>query len=151
MTGPEPKATLLASLGIQPSALPSTPRDVEPDRVANAARAQAAPPTAPAPQPLRKRATVGESVPKVAPNTAQPTEIAAALSLVKAANRARRGSTETTPLAPFNVDVPLDLLREVRAVSRDVPYPLRRLAEEALQLWLIAAGYSINGTEDRVP
>ncbi len=50
-----------------------------------------------------------------------------------------------TPLAPLNVDIPLELLEHLRQVSLDIPYPLRRLAEEAVELWLGATGNRLSG------
>ena len=136
MATPEPRPTLLASIGVSGGEAPPTPR-VEPDDEPAT--------TAPSPQ-ARRRAPRTRSSPRSgdAPNDRDPSEGAEALPLaldrIRQRHRQRRSSGSRTPLAPLNVDLPLELLEHVRQVSQDIPYPLRRLAEEAIELWLEATG-----------
>jgi hypothetical protein len=140
MASPEPKPTLLASIGISGGEVPQAPAG--PTEVA---------PQAPESEAHDSNSRTRRRRPSSSPRTAgSPTTrdgpepdlqtLSAALHEIRQRHRQRRSSGERTPLAPLNVDVPLDLLDHVRQVSQDIPYPLRRLAEEAIELWLEATG-----------
>lgn len=135
MDTPEPKPTLLSAMGVSGGVVPSvTPPPTETD---------AAPPSTPPRQaPRRLKPSVApEAAAKINGSTHQPETLRDALSHIQQRHRERRSSGVRTPLAPLNVDIPLELLEHVRQVSQDIPYPLRRLAEEAIELWLAAAGH----------
>ena len=133
---PEPKPTLLASIGVSGGEAPPG-RAAHPDDVA----ATTAPPRKPRQSGTRRvrpspppRDANDQHVPEA------PETLPLVLDRIRDRHRARRSAGTRTPLAPLNVDVPLDLLEHVRQVSQDIPYPLRRLAEEAIELWLEATG-----------
>ena len=150
MAGPEPKPTLLASIGVSggeaPAPAPTTPQHAAkqppgsetPDSSVRTRRRR---PSSSPPRALGSLAT--QNPPERAPET-----LSAALHEIRQRHRERRSSGERTPLAPLNVDVPIDLLDHVRQVSQDIPYPLRRLAEEAIELWLEATGNRHASTVD---
>jgi hypothetical protein len=73
-----------------------------------------------------------------------------ALRTIRDRHRAERAEAKP-PLAPLNVDVPLALLQHLRALSADIPYPLRRLTQEALELWLVATGNTSGPTRKDIP
>ncbi|MCA1704670.1 MAG: hypothetical protein LC808_15960 [Actinobacteria bacterium] len=140
MAAPEPKPTLLASIGVTGGEAP--PASASPTDLAN---------QAPASETHDSGSRNRRRRPSQSPRTASspttqdrrdpaPATLSAALNEIRQRHRERRTSGERTPLAPLNVDVPLDLLEHVRQVSQDIPYPLRRLAEEAIELWLEATG-----------
>ena len=140
MAAPEPKPTLLASIGLTGGEAPPTP--ASPTDLAN---------QAPASETHDGGSRTRRRRPSQSPRTASsptsqdrrdpaPATLSAALNEIRQRHRERRTSGERTPLAPLNVDIPLDLLEHVRQVSQDIPYPLRRLAEEAIELWLEATG-----------
>lgn len=62
----------------------------------------------------------------------------ATLQSIRLGHRTRRLGGAKPLLAPINVDVPAELLDHLRVLSADIPYPLRRIVEEALELWLVA-------------
>lgn len=137
MATPEPKPTLLASMGVSGGVPPATtPPSQKPEP---------APPPAP-----RRRNPVPARGPgppvRTQDSTPDPEQLSAALGEIRQRHRERRAVAERTPLAPLNVDIPLELLEHVRHVSQDIPYPLRRLAEEAIELWLLATS---NGAPQR--
>ena len=145
----EPKPTLLTSLGVR--ATPDDEADVAPGPEETAAdtgprsvQEGTAPPAA-APRRARKKAQARPAStgggPKARPaggdgGPASPAD--GALLQIRQQHRVRRSEGVKPPLAPLNVDVPLDLLQHVRELSADIPYPLRRVVEEALELWLVA-------------
>ena len=138
----EPKPTLLTSLGVR--ATPDAEADAEPGQEELTGAQDGKP--APEPRRARKRAparAASTSGPKArsAVDTGAPASPAdGALTRIRQQHRARRAEGVKPPLAPLNVDVPLDLLQHVRELSGDIPYPLRRVVEEALELWLVATG-----------
>ena len=164
---PEPKPTLLASLGVGPS--PAQPPveelssraegEADPTETdvaatetpgAIAERQEAAEFASPrrktaedATAGVRSTSKAGGSPRRQARLTEDDNEAAspavdAALHAIREKHRTQRAAGAKSPLAPLNVDVPIDLLRHIRILSADIPYPLRRLAEEALELWLVA-------------
>ncbi len=163
---PEPKPTLLASLGVKPGprAEPidenrSTEAPSEPSKAVapggrSEDRAKGEEAAQPAPQPsagiargtarrVRSTSKADSSVVQAtkplehdATSTAPPVDVA--LRAIRDQHRLERSTGSREPLAPFNVDVPIGLLKHIRTLSSDIPYPLRRLAEEALELWLVA-------------
>ncbi len=139
MTAPEPKPTLLSTMGVS-GAVSSLPQP-------NTGSPQGRAPSRRAPR------RPGTSRPSPAASDADRPDQGAetlrdALSRIQQRHRERRTAGVRTPLAPLNVDIPLDLLEHARRVSQDIPYPLRRLAEEAVELWLEATGYSPLGNSD---
>ena len=140
MAAPEPKPTLLASMGVTGGEAPPAPASP----TSQAGQAEASETHDSSSRTRRRRSsssprTASSPTTRNRPDPA-PEALSAALHDIRQRHRERRTSGERTPLAPLNVDVPLDLLDHVRQVSQDIPYPLRRLAEEAIELWLEATG-----------
>lgn len=135
MTAPEPKPTLLATMGISPR--PSEDAASDPADPSNTPDSRE---TEPIPRP--RRPSRSTALPDQIDDAAfREPDLAPALAAIRARHRARRAVGERLPLAPLNVDVPLSLLEELREISQEVPYPLRRMTEEALELWLAATGH----------
>lgn len=134
MDTPEPKPTLLSTLGVSGGVVPpAAPTPTE--------TGEAPPSTRPRRAPRRPKSSVAAQIAAEANgSTEQLKTLQDALSQIQQRHRERRSTGLRTPLAPLNVDIPLDLLEHVREVSQDIPYPLRRLAEEAIELWLEATG-----------
>ena len=165
---PEPKPTLLASLGVRPSpAQPPveglssraegeagpTETDVAATETPGAIAERQEAPEVPSHRRktaedattagVRSTSKAGGSPRRQARLTEHDNEAAVpavdvALHAIREKHRTQRAAGAKSPLAPLNVDVPIDLLRHIRILSADIPYPLRRLAEEALELWLVA-------------
>lgn len=170
---PAPKPSLLASLGVRPDphlqaeertdSIESPAQAESADARANAtaepqqrdatAHAPPAPPrrsTAPKPAIQTRQASTHTRQPRTQPRDYGEMPAAAALDVIRERHRARRGSGAKPPLAPLNVDVPLELLQQIRSLSSDIPYPLRRLAEEALELWVVATADTRVTTNEQV-
>ncbi len=134
MAAPEPRPTLLSSIGVSggeaPTAPPRPDNDTEPEP-------RLAPPRKEPSHPSRSSARSASDGEQTA---ATPETLSDALDAVRRRHRDRRTSGVRMPLAPLNVDLPLELLDHLRQLSQDIPYPLRRLAEEAIELWLEATG-----------
>lgn len=143
----EPKPTLLTSLGVRTAADDDAGAGPAPDASADGGPSSAQDGKSP-PSPRRARkkapprpASTGGSKARPANDEGGPASPAdGALLHIREQHRVRRSEGVKPPLAPLNVDVPLDLLQHVRELSGDIPYPLRRLVEEALELWLVATG-----------
>ena len=151
MATPEPKPTLLASMGVTGGEAPPGPATP----TSQAEQAEASDTHDSSSSRTRRRRSSSSPRTASAPTTrtrpdSAPEALSAALHDIRQRHRERRTSGERTPLAPLNVDVPLDLLDHVRQVSQDIPYPLRRLAEEAIELGLEATGNQ-RASAERMP
>lgn len=170
---PNPKPSLLSSLGVLPAPQPADERaasiedtqtPVEDAAVPNNVQAGGEkrqdgsdvavtpaprqPTKSKSPAQTRERNADQAGRPTGQPASDEDSVVAAALHVIREQHRARRGSGAKPPLAPLNVDVPLELLQHIRRLSADIPYPLRRLAEEALELWLVATENARVTTEE---
>ncbi len=155
MTPPKPKPTLLTSLGVSggdsPPAAPingeEAPATPDASGGEEASERSVRPPNAhsadqiPAPR-RRRRGSAGapSSLAAAGQGTGSPATAAIALDRIRQRHKERRAAGVRLPKGPLNVDLPLPLLDHVREVAQDIPYPLRRIAEEALELWLEATG-----------
>ena len=136
MATPEPKPTLLASIGVSGGEASRSSSPQSHDQSTEPASRQH-------PPSLKRRAPAARRPRPIStdPQTLEtPDTLPLALEGIRRRHKDRRASGARTPLAPLNVDLPLELLEHVRQVAQDIPYPLRRLAEEAIELWLEATG-----------
>ena len=163
MTPPKPKPTLLTSLGVSggdsPPPAPINGEEAAPTTDASggeeASERSIRPPDPhsadPRPAPRRRR-RAPTGAPSSLAATHQTTESSAtaaiALDRIRQRHKERRGAGVRLPKAPLNVDLPLPLLDHIRELAQDIPYPLRRIAEEALELWLEATGNALPATPD---
>ncbi len=148
---PEPRPTLLASMGVSGGAERSPAAT---DQIDGAAAGPARPRLRATRRASSSPRVSGASDDRDLSDTVEGVEaLPAVLDRIRQRHRDRRISNTRTPLAPLNVDLPLELLDHVRQVSQDIPYPLRRLAEEAIELWLEATGNvaEAEGSADSTP
>ena len=146
----EPKPTLLASLGVRATPDDETeaaapgPEALTADsgsRSAQDGKSAPAEPRRPRRNvPARPASTSGPKARSAVDDGGPASPADGALLRIRQQHRARRAEGSKPPLAPLNVDVPLELIQHVRELSGDIPYPLRRVVEEALELWLVATG-----------